>query len=53
MFEDIVDTKMDKKSEECIVKNQIIEITDFKIPSNSRKENEPHQDFSFYLIIAN
>lgn len=53
MFEDIVDTDMDKKSEECRVKTEVIEMTDFKIPSKPRKENEPNQDFSFYLTIAN
>lgn len=53
MFEDIVDPKMDKKCEECRVKTEVIEMTDFKIPSKPRKENEPNQDFSFYLTIAN
>lgn len=48
-----VNTKMDKKSEECRVKNEVIEVTDLKIPSNPRKKNEPNQDFSFYLTIAN
>lgn len=49
MFKDIVDTETDKNSEECRVKIEVIEMTDFKIPSKPSKENEPNQDFSFYL----
>lgn len=48
-----VNTKIDKKSEECRVKNEVIEVTDLKIPSNPRQKNEPNQDFRFYLTIAN
>lgn len=44
---------MDKKSEAGGVKNEVIEVTDFKISSKPRKEKEPNQDFSFYLTIAN